>query len=151
MIMITTGHVVAVNVSAGGIPKRPLPAGTIRKSGLEGDGHAHVKHNRSDRALSLFDTEIMQDLLTEGFPITPGVMGENLALEGLLVQRLPPGTLLRIGEAVVRLEQPRKPCYVLDAIDPRLKDNCIGRCGFMASVVEEGTVRPGDVVQVLDC
>jgi MOSC domain-containing protein YiiM len=41
------------------------------------------------------------------------------------------------------LEQPRKPCYVLDAIDTRLKDVIVGRCGYMASILQEGTIRPG--------
>ena len=72
----------------------------------------------------------------------PGEAGENLTVEGLFVQQMEPGTLLDIGDVVLRLEKPRKPCYVLDAIDPRLKDVIVDRCGYMASVVQGGTIRP---------
>ena len=72
--------------------------------------------------MSLLDDEILQQLVQEGFPLVPGAAGENLTVAGLDVQQMHPGTVLKIGDAVLQLEQPRKPCYVLDAIDPRLKD-----------------------------
>jgi hypothetical protein len=53
---------------------------------------------------------------------------------GQRVQKLALGTVLQIGDVLLKLEQPRKPCYVLDAIDPRLKDAIVGRCGFMAQL-----------------
>lgn len=134
--------VIAVNISPGGIPKQPQPFALAVKEGLIGDGHNHVKHIRPDRAISLLDWEIIQQLVGEGFPLVPGAAGENLTVCGLHVQELPPGTLLQIGEVILRLEQPRKPCYVLDSIDPRLKESIVGRCGYMASVVQEGTLSP---------
>jgi MOSC domain-containing protein YiiM len=114
----------------------------VTTDGLQGDGHAHAKHNRPERAVSLFDLEILTQLQLEGFPLYPGAIGENLTVAGLHVQRLPPGTLLEIGEVLLRLEEPRKPCYVLDAISPCLKDVIVGRCGYMASVLEGGMIRP---------
>lgn len=141
--------VVAVCRSAGGIPKLPLPEAEVVESGLIGDGHNHAKHIRPDRAVSLWEMETIRDLIGEGFPLVPGAGGENLTVEGLNLQRLEPGTLLGIGEVVLRLTQPRKPCYVLDAIDPRLKEVVIGRLGYMAAVVQRGTIAPGMAVQVL--
>jgi MOSC domain-containing protein YiiM len=145
----TTPYVLAVSVSSGGIPKRPLPEGYVTKDGFVGDGRNHAKHIRPDRAVSLFDLEIMEQLVHEGFPLEPGAAGENLTLVGLNVQGLSPGTLLQIGDALLELQQPRKPCYVLDAIDPRLKEAIVGRCGYMASVVREGTIRPGDSIEIV--
>lgn len=141
--------VVAVCTSPGGIPKLPLPEALVTESGLAGDGRAHAKHIRPDRAVSLFDLEIMQDLVDEGFRLAPGVAGENLTVRHLRVQDLLPGTLLRIGQVVLRLEQPRKPCYVLDAIDPRLKEVLVGRCGYLASVVQGGVVAPDMRIEVV--
>ena len=106
----------------------------VSSDGLQGDGRNHAKHIRPDRAISLWDHENLQQLVAEGFQLTPGAAGENFTVSGLNVQQMPPGTLLRIGDVVLKLEQPRKPCYVLDAIDPRLKDVIVGRCGYMASV-----------------
>ena len=142
-------YVLSVNISRGGIPKKPQKAARALKSGLDGDGRNHAKHIRPDRAVSLWDHEILERLVNEGFNLSPGAAGENLTVVGLNVQQLDPGTILRIGRCRLRLEQPRKPCYVLDAIDPRLKEVIIGRCGYMASVVEEGTIRPGMSIDVV--
>lgn len=138
-----TGQLVAVCISRGGIPKRSLPVVRVTAEGLAGDGHAHEKHNRPDRAVSLFDLEILTQLQKEGFPLYPGAIGENLTVMGLHIQRMLPGTLLEVGDVLLRLEEPRRPCYVLDAINPCLKDVILGRCGFMASVVRGGTIEPG--------
>jgi len=53
-----------------------------------------------------------------------------------------------MGEVSIRLEEPRKPCFVLDTIDPKLKDDIVGRSGYMASVVEEGELTPGTPIEV---
>lgn len=143
-----TPHVVAVSISPGGIPKHPRPMAVVQREGLCGDGRHHAKHRRPDRAVSLWDLEILQQLVKEGFPLTPGAAGENLTVVGLSVQSLPPGTLLEIGEVVLRLEQPRKPCYVLDAIHPRLKEAAVGRCGYLASVVQGGVITPTMPIRV---
>lgn len=136
-------HVVAVCLSPGGIPKLPQRSAMATSDGLRGDGRNHAKHIRPDRAVSLVDMEILEQLVAEGFPLTPGAAGENLTVSHLHVQQMSPGTLLRIGDVLLRLEQPRKPCYVLDAIDPRLKEAIVGRCGYMASVAQEGLIAPG--------
>ena len=140
--------VLAVCLSTGGIPKLPQTEVQVAIAGIVGDLHAHAKHNRLDRAISLLDIEALQQLASEGFPLSPGATGENLVVEHLNVQSLPPGTLLRIDDVVLRLEAPRKPCYVLDAIDPRLKEIIIGRCGYMASVIQPGRLRQGAMIVV---
>jgi MOSC domain-containing protein YiiM len=142
-------YVLAVSISPGGIPKRPQPFASARKEGLVGDGRNHAKHIRFDRALSIWDYEILQQMIAEGFALSPGAAGENLTVLGLNVQQLAAGTMLKIGDVVARLEQPRKPCYVLDVIDPRLKDEIVGRCGYMASVLREGVIRPGMPIEVI--
>lgn len=141
--------VVAVCRSTGGIPKLPLHYVRVTETGLDGDAHAHAKHSRPDRAVCLWDLEIMRQLIDEGFALSPGAAGENLTVEGLHVQQLRPGTLLEIGDVVLQLTQPRKPCYVLDAIDPRLKDAVVDRFGYMAAVFRGGILGPGMPIRVL--
>jgi len=119
----------------------------VTRDGIEGDQHNHEKHYRPDRAVSIFDVETMRDLVVEGFPLEPGTAGENLTVEGLHVQEMQPGILIKIGAVVLQLEQPRKPCFVLDTINPRLKEAILGRCGFMASVANEGTIEPGMTIR----
>ena len=141
-------EVVAVCVSPGGIPKQPQPSVRVLKSGLEGDGRGHAKHNRPARAVSLIDEEILQELSAEGFILGPGSIGENITLRNVHVQNMSPGTILELGIVQVRLEEARKPCYVLDAVDPALKTEIAGRCGYLASVLTEGELSPGTEVLV---
>ncbi|MDZ4784303.1 MAG: MOSC domain-containing protein [Planctomycetia bacterium] len=140
------GLLLAICVSPGGIPKLPQPDAWLTVNGFVGDGRNHTKHIRPDRAVSLLDMEVIEQLQCEGFTVAPGAIGENLTVLGLNVQRLSPGTLLQLGQILLRLEEPRKPCYVLDSIDPRLKDVIVGRCGYMASVVRGGLLVPGSRV-----
>ena len=143
------GEVVSVSLSAGGIPKLPQPSVTVVDRGIVGDHQAHEKHRRPDRALSLWDEELMRDLIREGYDIVPGAIGENILLRGVDVQNLSPGSLLEVGSVRIKLEQPRKPCFILDPIDVKLKDEIVGRSGYMASVVTGGEIRPGDVVRLI--
>lgn len=142
-------RLIAVCTSPGGIPKLPLAEAHVAFHGLIGDGRNHTKHIRPDRAISLIDQEILDQLRAEGFDVGPGIVGENLTVENLRVQTLAPGTLLCIDQVVLRLERPRKPCYVLDAIDPRLKEVIAGRCGYMASVVQSGPLCPGMSIRLI--
>ena len=139
--------VASVSISGGGIPKLPVERVRITKAGLEGDGHNHEKHNRPAQAVCLQDAELLEDLYREGFPLAYGTIGENLTVRHLGVQRLSVGTLLYFsGGVILELTKERKPCYVLDAIDPRLKDAIQGRCGFYAQVLKEGIIAPGDTI-----
>lgn len=142
-------EVVAVCTSPGGVPKLPLASAEVRTDGLVGDAHDHDKHRSPKRAVSIQDLEILEALNAEGFALEPGTIGENLTVRGLHVQALSVGDHLHFEEGpVLELSEPRKPCFVLDKIDPMLKEVIVGRCGFMARVVKEGELKPGQRVLV---
>jgi len=143
-------YVIAVCTSFGGIPKRPRPGVYVSRKGLEGDGHNHEKHYRPGQEVCLMDWEILQDLRQEGFLLDCGSVGENLTIKNLSVQALPPAAILQFAGGVeLELTKPRHPCYVLDAIDPRLKEAIIGRCGYYARVSREGFLFPGEIIDVI--
>lgn len=142
--------VIQVNISPGGIPKRPIPVGTITFAGVEGDGHNHEKHNSPLQALSMLDVEHLDDLRAEGFDVYPGATGENLSVAGLRCESLSIGDrLIFSGGVIAEITKHRKPCFVLDAIDPRLKVAIHGRTGCYAKVIQPGTIRPGETIDVL--
>jgi MOSC domain-containing protein YiiM len=144
--------IIAVNVSSGGIPKRAVEAATLTATGLAGDWHEHEKHRRPDRAVSIQDIEILDQLRAEGYPVGPGLMGENLTVKDLDVQSLTPGDRLFFDSgAALELTSVRKPCFVLDQIDPDLKTAVISRCGFMARVIEPGNLYAGQSIHVHRC
>jgi MOSC domain-containing protein YiiM len=145
------GKVISVNISPGGIPKRPTPRAEVATEGLVGDGHDHEKHNTPLQALSLIDLEDLEDLEREGFAVGPGATGENVTLEGLEVDSLQVGDRLEFsGGVTIELTKQRKPCYVLDAIDPELKKAIVGRCGFYGKILVPGALEPGETVRLND-
>lgn len=142
-------HVISINVSRGGIPKQSVESARVTFAGLEGDGHNHEKHRVLERAVTLQDIERLDDLRREGYPVFTGATGENLTVRHLDVNNLPPGAILEFsGGVVLKLVKMRKPCYVLDVIDPKLKDDIVGRCGVCAQVLKEGVIKPEETIQV---
>ncbi len=141
--------VVSVNISPGGIPKLPIEVGRVTTAGIDRDAHDHEKHNTPLQAISILDLEDLHDLRDEGFDVGPGALGENLTVCGLGVDELSPGDRLRLSGGVeLECTKLRKPCFVLDAIDPRLKEVVIGRCGAYTKVITTGEIRAGETIEV---
>ena len=44
----------------------------------------------------------------------------------------------------------RKPCYVLDSIDPNLKEDIVGRCGMYAKVIQAGRLCKGETIAIME-
>jgi MOSC domain-containing protein YiiM len=85
-------------------------------------------------------------------PLSPGALGENLLIEGLLEPAAWIGDLLKIGEVEMRIEGPRKPGFKLDA---HLGFSWAGKMmlqsgftGFFCSVVTAGRLCAGDPLTV---
>ena len=77
-----------------------------------------------------------------------GAMGENLTLNGLLEADVWVGDVLRFANCVLRVEQPREPCYKFNAamgFNTAVKAmGQSGFCGFYLSVDEPGTLEAGE-------
>jgi len=143
----SSGQIVSINRSTGGIPKHAVDAAVITAAGLDGDAHDHEKHNRPEQAICLWDLELLDELNGEGFGLAPGSIGENLTVRDLDVQHLPIGTVLyTTGGARLEITKRRNPCFVLDAIDPTLKTAIRDRCGAYARVLAGGTVSKGEAL-----
>lgn len=142
-------QIISINISQGGIPKLPVISTEVKFSGLAGDGHNHQKHYRPEQAVSLQDIEKLDELREEGYQLYAGATGENLTVKNLNVNDLPLGTVLKFSSGLaLEISKIRKPCYVLDAIDPKLKEDIIGRCGMYARVIEEGAIEAEDFIEV---
>ena len=144
-----TARIVSINVSQGGIPKLPVSSIQVMLSGLKGDGHNHEKHCTPLQAISIQDIEKLNELNQQGYSLVSGSTGENLTVEGLNVNSLPIGTMIKVQSGVIlELTKIRKPCYVLDVINPRLKEDILGRCGVYARVICAGNITLGDKLLV---
>ncbi|MCI2058362.1 MAG: MOSC domain-containing protein [Oscillibacter sp.] len=141
-------QVISVNISEKkGEQKHPVPEIRLRcRHGIMGDAHAGDWH----RQISLLAEESV-DTMRALSPVAlePGVFAENLTTRGVDLRHLPVGTHLRIGETEVELTQIGKECHSDCAIK-----KAVGKCvmpteGVFAVVIREGTVRPGDAIEVL--
>lgn len=106
------GRILQINVSPGGVPKRPVARARVTRVGLEGDGHRDTEHHGGpDRALCLFSIDRIEALQAEGHPVEPGALGENLTLAGLDWARVQPDDFFRLGEEVlVQITRFTSPC-----------------------------------------
>ncbi|WP_447972906.1 50S ribosomal protein L11 methyltransferase [Nitrospira sp. Kam-Ns4a] len=143
-----------INVSDGGVPKRPVPEAQVTVEGIQGDRQrSRAVHGGPDRAVCLYSLELIEALQREGHPIGPGSAGENLTLAGLEWARLKPGSRLRIGEAVrLEITSYTAPCSLnarwfrqgnFKRISQKHRP---GWSRLYARVLAEGAVRPGDPV-----
>ena len=126
--------------------KIPQPeAVLVADFGLQGDRHA----GRARRHVSLLNAETLRELAARGMPVGPGVLGENMTVEGVSVMELPDGARLRVGSAVLEITGERPACREMLDVHADVLKAMVGRAGKMASVVAGGTVRPGDQIEVL--
>jgi Uncharacterized protein conserved in bacteria len=153
----STGTVVSVNVSPGGLPKLPIAGTRIRYLGLDGDGHVSPEHGGPAKAVCLYAIEAIERIAGEGHQAFPGSYGENLTLAGLEWAGLRTGDRLRIGGAgpLLELTDNAAPCtkqnrwFLEERIDRISVLLHPGDARWYASVVEEGPVAPGDRVELI--
>jgi len=151
------GRVVQINVSPGGVPKRPVPLARVTRRGIEGDGHRDTEHHGGpDRALCLFSLEQIEALQAEGHPVEPGALGENLTLAGLDWARVQPDDFFRLGEEVlVQITRFTSPCIkiraaFLDGAYSRVSEKRHpGWSRVYARVLVPGDIAAGDPVERL--
>ena len=149
-------HVHQINVSDGGVPKRPVLEAVIAKTGVAGDRQRNLNvHGGPDRAVCLYSQDLIERLQDEGHLIEAGSSGENLTLAGLEWEKLKPGDRLQIGpEVQIEIMSYTTPCEknaqwfrgkdytrVSQKLNP-------GWSRLYARVLVEGLVRPGDAVEV---
>jgi MOSC domain-containing protein YiiM len=156
------GLVLQINVSPGGLPKRPVAEALLTPLGFEGDSVAHPGvHGGPAKALLLGTAEAVDDLIARGLPLFYGAVGENLTTRGIERRDLRSGMRFRAGQAVIELTEFRTPCSALDVYGHELRrlipekdalstDPAWAMGGFYASVVAPGWVRAGDIICLVD-
>jgi len=140
-----------VNVSDGGMPKHSVLKAHVTANGLVGDRQRNLKyHGGPKRAVCIYSEELyewLRDLLERELPL--GSIGENFTTAGLDLGGLKPGDRVRVGGCVIEITGVRVPCNQLKKWDPDLPELIVGRSGWVAKVIEEGIVGPGDSITLL--
>ena len=141
-----------------GIYKSPVD-GPLRLNtlNLDGDGQADLSvHGGRNKAVYAYPAEhyrFWREELSDP-ELSWGHFGENFTTQGLLEEEVYIGDTFRVGSALVRVSQPRMPCYKLgirfrraDMVKRFLSSR---RSGFYLSVLEEGTVQTGDKITCVE-
>jgi MOSC domain-containing protein YiiM len=155
---MTTPRVFQINISDGGVPKLSILSVEVTADGLAGDRQRNLKyHGGPDRAVCIYALERLLAFQAEGHPVYPGATGENLTLTGVDWDQIVPGVLMRIGESLlIEITGYADPCpdllpYFTDgAIYLMDQDQYPGWSRVYARVLEPGTVKVADVVEIVD-
>ena len=152
-----TGRILAVSISAGGVPKGRVGVAQVLRSGLVGDAQNDTKHHGGpDRAVCVYAVEVIRRLQQEGHPIDIGTAGENITVEGIDWEGITPGLRLQLGEDVLlEVASYTNPCKTIkdsfiDGEFIRIAEKFHpGWSRVYARVISEGEVRPGDPVRLV--
>jgi MOSC domain-containing protein YiiM len=142
---------VQINVSNGGMPKISVAEAKVSRDGVAGDWQNNRKyHGGPDRAVCLFSQELYTWLAEQhGITLQPGSVGENFTTIGVDLQALSKGDRLRVGQCVIEITEVRVPCKSLLQWNSKLPQVIQGHSGWVAKVIQEATVRPGDEIELL--
>ena len=140
------GKLVGINISdIRGVGKKPVDSAVmIAGFGIDGDAHAGNWH----RQISLLGLEKIEEFKAKGGNVSPGDFGENLIVEGFNLRSLPVGTLIKIGDAELKMTQIGKECHSHCAIYKMVGDCIMPREGVFAEVIKGGTIHVGDDVDI---
>lgn len=141
-----------------GIFKEPVEGRVIlRQLNLNGDRQADLTvHGGPTKAVYVYPSEHYDFWKVElrETKLPPGSFGENFTTAGLHEDEVNIGDKFRIGSALVRVTEPRMPCYKLgirfgrtDIIKKFLASE---RTGFYLSVLQEGEVGAGDDIELIE-
>jgi MOSC domain-containing protein YiiM len=124
---------------------------------LVGDGQADLRvHGGTDKAVYLYPFEHYAYWAGElgRHDFSHGQFGENFTTKGLLEGEVNIGDIFQISAARVQVTQPRSPCFKLGI---RMGDNnfparftSANRTGFYLRVLEEGMVKAGDAIDLVE-
>ena len=163
--MSTTGTIIQINVSRGGIPKLPIVEATLTPEGIRGDSWAHPRyHGGPKQALLFICSESIDELKEKGYPLFPGALGENLTTRGLDRRQMRSGQRYRIGGVLIELTKVRVPCSTLDVYGSAIKEEIYDKevkagdprsprwalSGFYAAVLKPGILRQHDIITLVD-
>ena len=129
----------------------------VRGHNLDGDRQADLTvHGGPHKAVYAYASEhypYWRDQLP-GMELPYGMFGENLTTAGWTEETVQIGDKFRIGTAVLRVSQPRMPCFKLgirfnrpDIVKLFWRS---GRSGIYFSVVEEGELGAGDAMERIE-
>ena len=130
-------------------------ANAIEGCGLEGDrycaGTGHWSRFGRVCEVTFIAAEDLHDIEREtGVGVKNGEHRRNVITRGISLKTLRRGERFRVGEVIFDYRGPRSVCrYIERLTEPGMTQALKGRGGICARVIENGTVRVDDEIEVL--
>jgi len=131
----------------------------LTKIGFKGDDQVNKKYHGGPNKAVLFYSSLTYEKLNEVLNINLDYkdispLGENLLVSDITEEDICVGDILKLGDAVVQVTQPREPCNVLN-INTKTKEMLktvikYGYTGWYAKVIEEGVVKQTNSVELVE-
>lgn len=120
-------------------------ANLVVNKGIQGDSKGVP-----NRQLNLMSADTLAALADEGYKTAPGDMGEQIVVDGMLIETLEKGTILEIGDGGARVEiiKLREGCDRFAGIQQ--KTDFSGRLGVLAKVLTAGEIAVGSEIRVVE-
>jgi len=157
------GRIIQINVSKGGVPKKPVPSAFVSFERVEGDDWRFKDvHGGPQQAILMIAQENIDLLIKSGFALFAGALGENFTTEGLDYKKIRYGDTFHAGDSLeFRITRRRAPCKTImiygneiaralfdtDAAEHDPGSVHWGMSGFYGEVLKTGTVKTGDKVE----
>lgn len=122
--------------------------------GLEGDEQADRRHHGGpNKAVLVFPVEHYRaGPASPAGSLPAGTLGENFSTRGLFEPAVCIGDIFSVGESVVQVTQPRRPCFKLGARhqipDLAIRLQRAGHTGFYLRVLQPGVVQAGETMRL---
>lgn len=140
-----------------GIYKFPATSAVYLTSvNLDGDGQADLEfHGGADKALCVYCGEHYAYWADElGVQLNYGAFGENVTVSGMLESMVCVGDTYELGEAIIQISEPRRPCHKLakrhDHAELPLKVQRTGYTGYYCRVLREGWIPVNPGIRLID-
>jgi MOSC domain-containing protein YiiM len=145
----TQGRIKAISVSKEkGTKKANVPQAQLRADfGIIGDAHAANWH----RQVSLLAVESIDKMTAKGAKVSPGDFAENITTEDIDLLKLSIGSKLKLGKGVeLEITQFGKQCHSRCEVFNQVGDCIMPREGIFAKVTRPGSIKVGDVIEVIN-
>lgn len=142
------GKVEAVCISKiRGVKKVEVPYIDVKiNHGILGDAHAGNWH----RQISLLAQESVDKMRSAKLRLKAGDFAENIVTSGIILNTIPIGTKLSIGNTILEVTQIGKVCHN-DCEIKRLVGKCVMPTeGIFAKVIKEGRIQKGDIITICE-
>ena len=140
-------HAISISETKG-VRKDNVTSAVLRPDhGIVGDAHAGNWH----RQVSLLAKESIEKMVERGLKVGPGDFAENITTKGIKLPKLPIGSRLRIGGGIeLEVTQIGKECHSRCEIFKQVGDCVMPREGIFAKVIKSGSIKTGDIIEVLN-